>query len=263
MPVAAERIEPSLFAVLRMKRCLLPGERVRRRVRQLFRFVPAWRGSLRNGQAILPAALLAAISFATLTVANAQGSKAKTAAQPAIADPVLIDSRDLPQVLSRFRGRALLVNFWATWCEPCRDEYPMINELARKFAPDGLAVVGISLDEDAEINLVRHFLARNKPIFLNYRLRPGNQEAFIRAVNPKWTGSIPATFFYAPDGREFTHFIGTHSREEFEKTIQNLFALAPKKVPASGNATAPLTRGGTAHAAHSRKQDHLARPQHL
>ncbi len=243
-----------------MKRCLLPRERVRRRVSQLFKFVPAWRGSPRVWQAILPAALLAAISFAGLTLADAQGSKAKATDQPAIADPVLIDSRGFPQVLKRFRSKPLLVNFWATWCEPCRDEYPMINELARKFAPDGLAVVGISLDEDAEINLVRHFLARNQPIFPNYRLRRGNQEAFIRAVNPKWTGSLPATFFFAPDGREFKHFVGTRSREEFEKTIQNLLALAPKKVPASGNATAPLTEGGDSHAAHSRKQDHLARP---
>ncbi len=145
-------------------------------------------------------------------------SKPKTPA----ADPALIDQKGFRELLERYRGKPLLVNFWATWCQPCHEEYPMINELARQYAPQGLVVLGISFDEDAEINLVRHFLERNKPIFRNYRKRPGEETAFAHSVNPKWNGTIPATFFYARDGRELAHFVGTRSRAEFEKNIREV-----------------------------------------
>ena len=115
----------------------------------------------------------------------------------------------------------------------------MVNDLARQYAPQGLVVLGISLDDDAEINLVRHFLERNKPVFPNFRKRPGNEEAFVHAVSPKWSGSIPATFFYARDGRQFSRFVGTHSREEFEKAIRALLDSAPQSSPAPSATARP------------------------
>ncbi len=159
-----------------------------------------------------------------------------------VPDPALIDQKGFRELVERYRGKPLLVNFWATWCEPCREEYPMVNELARQYMPQGLAVVGISLDDDGEITLVRRFLARHAPVFPNYRKRPGNEEAFIKAVNPRWSGAIPATFFYSRDGREVAHFIGEHSREEFDRTIRALLEPAPKPAPASdtrGRKSAP------------------------
>ena len=153
-------------------------------------------------------------------------SKPPAAATP--ADPALIDLKGYHDLLAKYRGKPLLVNFWATWCEPCRDEYPALNELARKYAPQGLAVVGISLDDDGEITLVRHFLATNKPIFPNFRKRPGKEEEFINAISPKWSGAIPATFLYARDGRELGHLIGEHSPEQYEAAIRALLDSAPK-----------------------------------
>ncbi|MBI3670293.1 MAG: TlpA family protein disulfide reductase, partial [Acidobacteria bacterium] len=120
---------------------------------------------------------------------------------------------------------------WATWCEPCREEYPLLNDLARKYAPQGLNVVGISLDDDGEITLVRHFLAQHHPVFPNYRKRPGNEEAFINSVNPKWSGAIPATFFYARDGRELGHLVGETPREDYEKAIRALLEAGGKSSP--------------------------------
>ena len=147
-------------------------------------------------------------------------SKTKSPAKTPAADPAVIDQQGFRELLKRYRGKPLLVNFWATWCQPCHEEYPMINELARQYAPQGLVVLGISFDEDAEITLVRHFLARHKPVFLNYRKRPGNEEAFLKAVHPKWSGTLPATFFFSRDGRERTHLTGPHSRAEFENAIR-------------------------------------------
>ncbi len=180
------------------------------------------RGCPRVSFALLLAA--AAFSLAVLPPRMAaQQPRAKAPAASPVADPRVIDRQDFRELLEKHRGKPLMVNFWATWCEPCRTEYPTVVELARQYAPRGLVVIGISLDEDSEIDLVRHFLAKNRPGFTNYRKRPGNEEAFINAVNPRWNGAIPATFFYARDSRERMHLIGEQSRKDFETAIRALF----------------------------------------
>src|SRR6202046_2580104 len=73
-------------------------------------------------------------------------------------DPEMIDIQGFQRVLEQNRGKALLVNFWATWCEPCRDEYPMLVELASEFKAQGVNVVGINMDDDSDMNLVRRFI---------------------------------------------------------------------------------------------------------
>ena len=76
-----------------------------------------------------------------------------------VADPEIVDGQGYPKLLERHRGKPLMVYFWATWCEPCRVEFPIVNELARSYTARGLVVVGVSLGEDGEMNLVRRFLA--------------------------------------------------------------------------------------------------------
>jgi thiol-disulfide isomerase/thioredoxin len=164
------------------------------------------------------ACLLAAGTVAAQSPAPKSGKKD---AAP-VADPIVIDQAGYAGLLAKHRGKPVMVDFWATWCEPCRTEYPMVNELAQKYAPQGLVVLGVSLDEDGELILVRRFLARVQPAFANYRKKPGKEEPFINSVDQKWSGAIPASFFYAPDGRLVTSLVGEHSREEFEATIQEL-----------------------------------------
>ena len=151
---------------------------------------------------------------------HAQGKK--PLAKPNTADPAVIELRDYRTLLEKHRGKPLLVNFWATWCEPCRDEFPMLNEMARAYGPRGLQVLGVSLDEDVDINLVRRFLARMNPVFSNFRKKPGKDEEFINGVHVKWSGALPATFFYDREGRMAATLVGEHARPEFEKVIQQL-----------------------------------------
>ena len=82
-------------------------------------------------------------------------------AAQAVKDPEIITLDGYRRLLAAHRGKPLLVSFWATWCEPCRDEYPLINELVKQYAPQGLTAIGVSLDDDAEMHLVRHFLAED------------------------------------------------------------------------------------------------------
>lgn len=152
------------------------------------------------------------------------GDTATTKPTAAVNDPVLIDAEGYQKILQQYKGKPLLVTFWATWCEPCRDEYPMLNELAKQYAPQGLKVVGINLDEDGDLILMRRFLARYKPIFPNYRKKKGGEDAFVQLVQPGWNGSIPASFFYAPDGHKIGQLIGAGSRESYEAAIRMLLS---------------------------------------
>ncbi len=143
---------------------------------------------------------------------------------PSPKDPPLIDSQDYQKLLQQYKGKPLLVTFWATWCEPCRDEYPMLNELAKQYAPQGLKVVGISLDQDGDLILMRRFLARYKPIFPNYRKKKGEEDAFVQAVMQGWNGSIPASVFYAKDGRQIGHLVGAGDHDTYEAAIKMLLS---------------------------------------
>lgn len=141
----------------------------------------------------------------------------------ATRDPELIDAQGYQKLIQRYRGKPLLVTFWATWCEPCRDEYPMLNELAKQYAPQGLKVVGVNYDQDGDLILMRRFITRYKPVFPNYRKKPDEaEESFRQAVRPGWNGALPASFFYAQDGRQVAQFVGEQTREEYDGAIRSL-----------------------------------------
>ncbi|MGA2812875.1 MAG: TlpA disulfide reductase family protein [Candidatus Acidiferrum sp.] len=157
-------------------------------------------------------------------VLAAVGAVAAPETAKAVRDPELIDAGGYARILAENRGAPLLVTFWATWCEPCRDEYPMLNELAKQYAPQGLKVVGVNLDDDGDIILTRRFLARYKPVFPNYRKKAGGEAAFVSAVLPGWSGSIPATFFYARDGQQVGQQLGEAGRDRYESEIKALLS---------------------------------------
>jgi thiol-disulfide isomerase/thioredoxin len=142
----------------------------------------------------------------------------------AVRDPEMIDVQGYQKLLEQYRGKPLLVTFWATWCEPCRDEYPMLNELAKQYAPQGLKVVGISMDDDGDLILMRRFIARYKPIFPNYRKKAGGEEAFRQAALDGWNGALPASVFYAKDGQQVGHVLGEGTRDTYEAAIRSLLA---------------------------------------
>ena len=166
------------------------------------------------------ATFAAFLMLAALSLAVAQ-TKA-----PAPKDPALIDAQGYQKIVEEYKGKPLVVTFWATWCEPCRDEYPMLNELAKQYAPQGLKVVGVSLDQDGQSDLIlmRRFLARYKPVFPNYRKKQGDEQLFSQTVFPQWNGSIPATFFYSKDGQQIGHLVGASNRETYDAAIRTLLA---------------------------------------
>lgn len=158
-----------------------------------------------------------------LLAGMAAPAAAQTSKSAAPRDPVLIDAQGYQKLVQEYHGKPLLVTFWATWCEPCRDEYPLLNELAKQYAAQGLKVVGVNLDQDGDLILMRRFMARYKPIFPNYRKNPSEpEESFRLAVLAGWNGSLPIAVFYAKDGKQVGSFIGERNRETYEGAIRSL-----------------------------------------
>jgi len=172
--------------------------------------------------------LVGLLLFASSTAVRAQDSANKEGARAgaaAIADLQLIDLGGYNRILAKHRGKPLLVTFWATWCEPCRDEFPTLVRLTKDYAPKGLAVFGVSLDDNADMNLVRHFLTEFRPTFPNYRQDPQiDVDGFYRGVNPNWQGSMPETIFYSRDGQIAQSFTAEQTRATFEQAIHAILS---------------------------------------
>jgi thiol-disulfide isomerase/thioredoxin len=162
------------------------------------------------------------IGFVALLLAAFSATGAPQAKAP--SDPKVIDAQGYQKIVQRHRGKPLLMTFWATWCEPCRDEYPMLNELARQYGPKGLQVVGVNFDDEGDLILMRRFIARYKPIFPNYRKQQGGEAEFKQAVWPDWNGALPASFFYDKDGEQVGHVVGAGTRETYEAAIRQLLS---------------------------------------
>jgi thiol-disulfide isomerase/thioredoxin len=145
----------------------------------------------------------------------------RTGSSATKADPPLIDLTGYRQILTKYRGKPLVVNFWATWCEPCRDEYPMIVDLAKQFKAQGVEVVGVDMDDESDMNLVRRFIARMQPPFPNYRQKTGiDLDKFYDGINPQWKGTMPQTIFYGKDGSVVGVFLGSRPRAQFEQAFR-------------------------------------------
>lgn len=114
--------------------------------------------------------------------------------RPPAPDFQLPDSRGTRRKLTEFRGRVVLLNFWATWCPPCRAEIPLLNQAHRDFAPRGFAVVGVAMDERGW-PAVTPFLAQHQ---VDYPVLLGNA-AVARAYGGM--KSLPRTFFLDRAGR--------------------------------------------------------------
>ena len=122
--------------------------------------------------------------------------------------------------LSDFHGKVVVLNFWATWCAPCRVETPWLVDLYRQYKEQGLEVVGISMD-DADQEHVADFV---KEMGINYTVLMGNH-----AVGDAYGGLrfLPQTFFIGRDGKIIKHSFGTNSKSDFEDAIKQSLS-APK-----------------------------------
>ena len=133
-----------------------------------------------------------------------------------------LDDSGWEKVRAQQRGRVLLVNFWATWCDPCREEFPDLVRLHNAYRGRGLSVVAISMDESESVPAVQRFLQSQGTKFGSYRQHFGDFEALVNSINPRWGGGIPATFLYDREGRLVNSWEGATAYQEFEGAVKPL-----------------------------------------
>ena len=126
----------------------------------------------------------------------------------------LTDLDGKPLSLSDYRGKVVLLDFWATWCVPCRAEIPHFVEFQNKYREQGLQVVGISMDDGA--NPVRQFYQQFK---MNYPVALGTDK-----VAEAYGGvlGLPVTFLIGRDGRIAAKYVGETQMPAMEQEIHSL-----------------------------------------
>ena len=135
------------------------------------------------------------------------------------------DAASLVALANDGRARVTVLNVWATWCMPCRQEFPELLEATRAHAGDGVRLVLVSTDFDEQMPDVRRFLADHGIRDTTY-VKHGSDQAFIDGLNPHWTGTIPATFVYDATGRRVAFWEGRANRARFEAAIRQALGAA-------------------------------------
>lgn len=123
-------------------------------------------------------------------------------------------------------ARPLLVNFWATWCDPCREEFPDLVKIDEDYrARKSLNFVTVSLDDVSEIKTeVPKFLKEMKATMPTVLLNVADPEPAIKAVDAAWTGQLPATFLYDKEGKVVFRHFGKINPAELRAAIDKIVA---------------------------------------
>ena len=135
---------------------------------------------------------------------------------PAKLDFTVKDMNGAEVRLTDFKGKVILLNYWATWCGPCKVEIPDLIALQEQYRDSGLVVLGVSQDDDPET--LRTFAAAHK---MNYPVLVGrDQQELLDAQGPLW--GLPTSYVIGRDGAICTRHVGPATKDEFEREIKAL-----------------------------------------
>ncbi len=126
------------------------------------------------------------------------------------------------KIVAPAKGKVLLVNFWATYCVPCRKEMPQLVALEGRLKAKGFQFVTVSADEPEQTKDAGAFLDKAKvpaPVFIR---KAKDDDKFAAAMDPKWSGALPASFLYDKTGKKVRSFFGEVNLVELEAAIKKL-----------------------------------------
>jgi thiol-disulfide isomerase/thioredoxin len=133
--------------------------------------------------------------------------------------------------LSDLRGKAVLLNFWATWCAPCKIEMPWFVELQNEYGPQGLQTIGVAMDDSSKEDIAKFA----KDMGVNYPVLLGKE-----AVGEAYGGvpALPETFFISRDGKIVDRIIGLKGKADIEDSIRKALTAQSETSQKSGSAGA-------------------------
>ena len=138
------------------------------------------------------------------------------------ADLKPLDEAAFPKVVAAGRGKVLLVNFWATYCVPCRKEMPALVALHNRLAAKGFQLVTISADEPEQEPQAKSFLEKTKVPAPAYIKRAQDDDKFINSVDRKWSGALPLSILYDRKGSRARTWYGEVPLKELEDAVARL-----------------------------------------
>ena len=132
-----------------------------------------------------------------------------------------LDGQDV--TVAQYRGKVVLVNFWATWCEPCKIEIPELIQLQAKYEPKGFTILGVAMDDDGKsvvapfVEKKRYDIGGGQQVPMNYPILLGNDE-----IASKFGGLLgfPTTVLFDKNGKEIKRTTGAIAYEEYAKIIE-------------------------------------------
>ena len=180
----------------------------------------------RNPLALVVVALVvAAMLYFGFHMARRSSSARLT--QSTVAPDFSLESLDGKNThLSDFRGKAVLLNFWATWCSPCKIEMPWFVDLQKQYGPQGLQIVGVAMDEASKEDIAKFA----KEMGVNYPVLLGKE-----AVGDQYGGvpALPESFFIGRDGKIVDKIIGLKGKSEIEEAIRKALNTQPSSSQAA------------------------------
>jgi peroxiredoxin len=153
--------------------------------------------------------------------------------QSTIAPDFSLDSLDGKTLhLSDFRGKAVLLNFWATWCGPCKIEMPWFVDLQNQYGSQGLQIVGVAMDDGSKEDIAKFA----KDMGVNYPILIGKE-----SVGDQYGGvpALPETFLIARDGKIVDKIVGLRGKSEIEDSIKKALETRPAASQASASEKSP------------------------
>jgi thiol-disulfide isomerase/thioredoxin len=136
------------------------------------------------------------------------------------AQLVPLDGSGYARMLREHRGKVVLVDFWASWCDQCREELPKLIALAKKLGPAKFNLITVSADEPEQEHAARDFLDKQGAPSPRYIKHSDDDQLFIDSIDKKWSGALPALFLYDSSGALIKTFIGDAEPPEIEQAIR-------------------------------------------
>lgn len=173
--------------------------------------------------AILFGWLIAPFFLVSGTAGQAPPASAVPKAPAALSSVTKIDQKRFAELIKP-NGKPLLINFWATWCEPCRDEFPALVKIDAEYKGK-IDFITISLDFEEELNTgVPKFLTLMKATMPTYLLVTPDETAAISMISKDWAGGLPMTVLYDPSGKLSYFRQGVVRHDILQKEIDKVLA---------------------------------------